>query len=46
MSLFQAGKLKVTIDSHYPMQEIADAHRRVEQGVDRGKVVVVMSSRE
>ncbi|QDS94157.1 Mycocerosic acid synthase [Roseimaritima multifibrata] len=39
--LHESGKLEVTIDSQFPMSEIADAHRRVENGVDRGKVVLV-----
>ncbi|WP_404308496.1 NAD(P)-dependent alcohol dehydrogenase [Neorhodopirellula lusitana] len=38
--LHEEGKLKVTIDSTFPMSELAQAHRRVEEGVDRGKVVL------
>ncbi|WP_145177092.1 NAD(P)-dependent alcohol dehydrogenase [Rubripirellula lacrimiformis] len=38
--LYEEGILKVTIDSRYPMREVASAHRRVEDGVDRGKVVL------
>lgn len=40
IGLFEMDKLKVTIDKRYKMSELAEAHRRVEQGVDRGKVVV------
>ncbi len=40
INLFEAGRLKVTIDRQYPMDQLADAHRRVEHGVDRGKVVL------
>ncbi|TWU48368.1 NAD(P)-dependent alcohol dehydrogenase [Rubripirellula reticaptiva] len=39
--LHELGNLKVTIDRRYPMNQVADAHRRVEEGVDRGKVVLV-----
>jgi NADPH2:quinone reductase len=41
IGLYEMGKLNVTIDRRYAMNEVADAHRRVEQGVDRGKVVLV-----
>ena len=41
ISLYQRGQLAITIDSRYPMSQLAEAHRRVESGVDRGKVVVV-----
>lgn len=39
--LHQAGQLRVTIDSRYPLRDLAEAHKRIESGVDRGKVVVV-----
>tara|TARA_R110002049_G_scaffold50370_3_gene143131 strand:+ start:178990 stop:179988 length:999 start_codon:yes stop_codon:yes gene_type:complete len=39
--LYELGKLSVTIDSCFPLEQTADAHRRVEHGVDRGKVVIV-----
>jgi len=38
--LFELGKLQVTIDSQFPFEQAADAHRRIEAGVDRGKVVL------
>ncbi len=41
VNLYERGKLRVTIDSQFSMNQAADAHRRVEQGVDRGKVVLV-----
>lgn len=41
IDLHQSGKLRVTLDRQYPLSELADAHRRVEQGVDRGKVVLL-----
>ncbi len=39
--LYEAGKLKVTIDSTFPFEQAAQAHRRVETGIDHGKVVLV-----
>lgn len=39
--LNDAGQLKVTIDRRYRMSELADAHRYAEQGVERGKVVLL-----
>ena len=41
IELYELGKLKVTIDSVFSMNQAADAHRRVEAGVDHGKVVLV-----
>ncbi|TWT95078.1 NAD(P)-dependent alcohol dehydrogenase [Neorhodopirellula pilleata] len=41
VSLYQRDQLTITIDSRFPMSRLAEAHRRVESGVDRGKVVVV-----
>lgn len=36
----QAGALKVTIRSRHPVEQIATAHREVESGHGRGKVVI------
>lgn len=41
IALYEAGRLHVTIDRRYRLAELAEAHRRVETGVDRGKVVVL-----
>ena len=38
--LYELGKLKVTIDSEFLFAQAADAHRRIEAGVDHGKVVL------
>jgi NADPH2:quinone reductase len=38
--LYEAGELKVTIDKVIPLAEADRAHRRIEQGVDRGKIVL------
>lgn len=40
IALYELGKLKVTTDSKFPFARAAEAHRRVETGVDRGKVVL------
>ena len=38
--LYELGKLRVTIDSRFSFEKADDAHRRVESGVDHGKVVL------
>ena len=43
IQLYEVDKLQVTIDSQFPFEQAADAHRRVENGVDHGKVVLVNS---
>jgi NADPH:quinone reductase-like Zn-dependent oxidoreductase len=44
IELYNQGKLKVTLDSTYPMSDASSAHRRIEAGVSRGKVVLVNSN--
>jgi hypothetical protein len=39
--LYEAGQLKVTIDSRFDFAHTADAHRRIEAGVDHGKVEIL-----
>ncbi|WP_372894431.1 NAD(P)-dependent alcohol dehydrogenase [Stieleria sp.] len=41
IDLYERGKLTVTLDSTFPMSDAASAHRRVETGVDHGKVVLL-----
>ena len=41
IQLYQQGRLKITIDSRFATADAAQAHRRVETGVDRGKVVLL-----
>jgi NADPH:quinone reductase len=38
--LFAGGVLRPTIDSKFPLEEIADAHRRLESNQSTGKVVI------
>ncbi len=39
--LYENGQLRVTLDSEFPFEKAAEAHRKVESGVDRGKVVLI-----
>jgi NADPH:quinone reductase-like Zn-dependent oxidoreductase len=40
--LMQAGKIKPVIDRTYPLSQIAEAIRYLEQGHARGKVIIIM----
>jgi len=39
-ALIDGGELQVVIDSEFPLAQAADAHRRIEQGHARGKIVL------
>jgi NADPH:quinone reductase-like Zn-dependent oxidoreductase len=40
--LLASGKVRVVMDSTFPLPKAADAHRRLESGAHVGKVVLVV----
>ena len=40
LPLFTSGELRPIIDSRYPFDQIADAHRRMASNANTGKIVI------
>jgi tumor protein p53-inducible protein 3 len=44
LHLFSLGKLKPIIDSKYPWEKVGEAHQRMEQSLNMGKIILTVDS--
>ena len=40
LPLFESGRLRPVVDSRYDLDDIAEAHRRMEANANAGKIVI------